>query len=173
MHDARVAADGIRWNWSAFRARPGRMLGISLVLALRYLFGLFFLSAGINKLNAAWPWSDKLQQVFTERLAELDAGTLGAQFLAQFGIPYYLPIAWVVTLVELVVPVCLFLGLCTRLGGALAVWLMVMFAIGGYYDASLIPLWLIAGLFVVLPTGHWLGLDRRLHQKYPRSPWFR
>jgi thiosulfate dehydrogenase [quinone] large subunit len=50
---------------------------------------------------------------------------------------------------------------------------MAMFAIGGYYDASLIPLWLIAGLFVVLPTGHWLGLDRRLHLKHPHSIWFK
>ena len=98
---------------------------------------------------------------------------VGAAFLEHIGIPFYLPIAWVVTLVEFAVPVSLFLGLATRTGGALAFGLMVMFAIGGYYDASLIPLWLIAALFVVFPTGRWLGLDRRLHLRYPHSIWFR
>jgi thiosulfate dehydrogenase [quinone] large subunit len=44
---------------------------------------------------------------------------------------------------------------------------MVNFGLGGFYDASLIPLNLIALLFVVFPTGHWWGLDRRLHQRYP------
>lgn len=67
----------------------------------------------------------------------------------------------------------LLLGIATRAGAALALWLMVMFATGGYYEASLIPLRLIAALLIVLPTGHWLGTDRRLHQKHPRSIWLR
>ena len=32
---------------------------------------------------------------------------------------------------------------------------------------------LIAALFIVFPTGQWFGLDRRLHARYPASPWFR
>lgn len=168
-----AAGNMISWSRADFRAHPGKMTGIVVLLVLRYLFGFFFLGAGINKIVGAWMWSDKLRQVFTDRLAELEPGTLGAAFIENIGIPLYLPIAWVVTLVEFAVPVSLFLGLATRLGGALAVWLMVMFAVGGYYDASLIPLWLIAGLFVIFPTGHWLGLDRRLCQKHPQSIWFR
>jgi thiosulfate dehydrogenase [quinone] large subunit len=176
MNEATVLSGeraSFRWNRSSFRTAPGRMTGITLVLVLRYLFGFFFLGAGINKLAGAWLWSDRLRQIFTERLAELEPGSAASRFLENVGIPLYVPIAWVVTVVEFVVPVCLFLGLATRTGGLLAVWLMAMFAIGGYYDASLIPLWLIAGLFVVLPTGHWLGLDRRLHQKHPHSIWFK
>jgi thiosulfate dehydrogenase [quinone] large subunit len=164
---------GTLWSRASFRARPGRMAGIVLVLVLRYLFGFFFLNAGINKLRNGWLWSPKLEDVFTRRLAELEPGTFAAGFLENFGIPFYVPIAWVVTVVELVVPACLFLGVATRFGGALAVWLMAMFAFGGYYDASLIALWAIASPFVVFPTGHWLGLDRRLHERHPQSIWFR
>jgi thiosulfate dehydrogenase [quinone] large subunit len=168
-----AVATPVAWNFAAFRERPLRMLGITLVLVLRYLFAVFFLGAGINKITGAWMWSDKLRQVFTARLAEIDPSSLGAAFIEHVGLPFYLPIASVVTIVEFAVAVSLLLGLATRTGGVLAIWLMAMFAVGGYYDASLIPLWLIATLFVVLPTGHWLGLDRRLHRQHPRVIWFR
>lgn len=168
-----TAGNGIEWSGAGFRARPGKMIGITFLLVLRYLFALFYLFAGLNKLRQGWLWSDKLHHVFTDRLAELDPATLGAAFLQNFGIPMSMPIAWVVTVVEFAVAVSLFLGYRTRAGALLAVWLMVMFAIGGYYDASLIGLWLWAALFVVFPTGHWLGMDRKLHAQNPQSIWFR
>jgi thiosulfate dehydrogenase (quinone) large subunit len=155
------------------RSSPLRTIGRVLGLLLRCLFGLFFLLAGINKLRQDWLWSDRLREVFTQRLAELDPASFGATFLASFGIPWYQSIAWVVTLVELGAGACLLLGLATRVNAVLAFWLMVMIGIGGYYDASLIPLWVMALLLVVLPTGHWLGLDRRLHAAHPASLWFR
>lgn len=158
---------------ASFREYPAKTVGIFFVLALRYLFGFFFLGAGINKLVGGWIWTDKLQNVFLARLAELEPGSFGAAFIQQVGLPLYRPIAWIVTIVEFAVAASLFLGFATRTGALLAIWLMAMFAIGGYYDASLIPLWLIAALFVVFPTGHWLGLDRRYHERYPRSIWFR
>ncbi len=156
-----------------FRMAPARMLGISLVLLLRYLMALFFLGSSYNKISMGWLWSDYARGVFESRLAELDPTTFSAQFLSQFAIPWYPLIAWVVTLSVVTVTISLALGLATRFGGALAVWLMLMFAIGGYYDASLIPLWLIAALFVIFPTGRWFGLDRRLHERHPASLWFR
>lgn len=156
-----------------FRTAPIRALGISFVLLLRYLMALFFLGSSVNKLSQGWLWSDYARGVFESRLPELDPASFGAKFLASFAIPWYVPVAWVVTVTVIAVTLSLALGLATRIGGALAVWLMIMFAIGGYYDASLIPLWLIAALFIVLPTGHWFGLDRGLHARYPTSPWFR
>jgi thiosulfate dehydrogenase [quinone] large subunit len=161
------------FRFSEFRAAPLRSLGVSLVLLLRYLMALFFLGSSINKLSRGWLWSDAARVVFDSRLAELDPDTFGAKFLSNFAIPWYPLVAWVVTLSVIAVTVSFALGLMTRAGAALAVWLMVMFAIGGYYDASLIPLWLIAALFIVLPTSHWLGLDRGLHARYPSSIWFR
>jgi thiosulfate dehydrogenase [quinone] large subunit len=151
----------------------GRTLGISVLLLLRYLMALFFLGSSVNKISTGWLWSDYARGVFESRLAELDPVSFGAKFLSQFAIPWYPLVGWVVTISVIAVTISLALGLLTRFGGALAVWLMVMFAIGGYYDASLIPLWLIAALFVVFPTGQWFGLDRRLHARYPASRWFR
>lgn len=150
----------------------GRAVGAVLVLVLRYLFALFFVFAALNKFIHNCLFSDYLKQVFTQRLAELDPASFGYAFLQNFGIPYYQPIAWVVTWGETAVAAGLLLGLATRGSAVLAIWLMVMFGIGGYYDASLIALCAIAALFIIFPTGHWLGMDRRLHQQDPRSIWF-
>ena len=133
----------------------------------------FFLGSSYNKISTGWLWSDYARGVFESRLAEIDPASFSGKFLSQFAIPWYPLVAWVVTLSVIAVTISLALGLATRFGAALAVWLMVMFAIGGYYDASLIPLWLISALFVIFPTGQWSGLDRRLHARYPASPWFR
>ncbi len=161
------------FQFSDFRTGPARALGVFVLLLLRYLMALFFLGSSINKISKGWLWSDYARTVFESRLLELDPATFGAKFLSTVAIPWYPIIAWVVTLSVVTVTLSLALGLATRVGAALAVWLMVMFAIGGYYDASLIPLWLIAALFVVFPTGQWFGLDRRFHARYPDSPWFR
>ncbi len=161
------------FRFAEIRTTPARTLGIAVILLLRYLMALFFLGSSVNKISKGWLWSDYARGVFESRLAELDPATFGAKFLSQFAIPWYPLIAWVVTLSVITVTISLALGLATRWGAALAVWLMVMFAIGGYYDASLLPLWAIAALFVVFPTGRWFGLDRRLHARHPASPWFR
>jgi len=161
------------WTRARWREQPGRMGGITLLLVLRYFFALFFTGATANKLLRGWLWSDALRGIFTERIKELDPGSFGYAFLEKFGIPYAYPVGVVVTLTEAAVMVSMWLGLATRAGALLAIWLMVMFSIGGYYDASLIGLWAWAALFVVFPTGHWLGLDRRLHAQHPQSIWFR
>jgi thiosulfate dehydrogenase [quinone] large subunit len=96
-----------------------------------------------------------------------------AAYLTGFLIPNYRLVGIVITLVWAGVAVGLLLGLCTRWAGALAIFATINIGLGGFYDASLIVLGLIALLFVVLPTGHWQGLDRRLHAKYPRSILFR
>ena len=161
------------FRFSDFRTAPLRALGVFLVLVLRYLLALFFLGSTLNKLVKGWLWSDAGAKIFEARLAEIDPESFSGLFLSKFAIPFHIPVAWVFVITTISVTVSMTLGLMTRLGGVLAFWLMVMIAIGGYYDASLIPLWLIAALFIVLPTGRWFGLDRRLHARYPDSPWFR
>lgn len=156
-----------------FRTAPLRALGIALVILLRYLMAVFFLGSTINKLVNGWLWSDYGRQVFEQRLAELDPTSFGALFLAKFAIPFHLPVAWIFVFTTVAVTVSFTLGLATRLGGVAAFWLMTMIGIGGYYDASLLPLWGVAALMVILPTGRWFGLDRRFHARYPHSPWFR
>lgn len=158
---------------SLFRSRPLAALGIGFTLLLRFLYGLFYLFAFKNKIDQGYAWTDYPLQVFTKQLAQIDQSGIMAAYLKGFLIPNYQFVGIVITIVWGAVAIGLLLGLCTRLAGLLAIFATVNIGLGGFYDASLIPLGLIALLFVVLPTGHWLGLDRRLHARYPRSLLFR
>jgi thiosulfate dehydrogenase [quinone] large subunit len=148
-------------------------LGRGSALVLRYFYGLFYLFAFINKIQQGYAWTDYPKKVFLKQLAQIDPDGIMAAYLTGFLIPNYRLVGIVVTLVWAGVAVGLLLGLCTRWAGVLAIFATVNIGLGGFYDASLIVLGLIALLFVVLPTGHWFGLDRRLHAKYPRSLLFR
>jgi hypothetical protein len=44
---------------------------------------------------------------------------------------------------------------------------------GGYYDASLIPFFILNFVFLKWPSGLWFGLDRWLTRRYPAAFWFR
>jgi thiosulfate dehydrogenase [quinone] large subunit len=143
------------------------------VLALRYLMALFFVGAAINKWTHGWLWTDKLHRVFIERLGEVDPESFGAWFLEHVGIPYYGVFAALVTLGETAIALGLLFGCVTRGAAIGAMICMSGFAIGGYYDASLIVLALMFLPLVLLPTGRWLGLDRRLHARHPNSIWFK
>ncbi|MCS6947756.1 MAG: DoxX family membrane protein, partial [Steroidobacteraceae bacterium] len=93
-------------------------------------------------------------------------------FLENLGIPYYWIFAALVTLGETAVALGLTFGFMTR-GAALgAIICMLGFAIGGYYDASLIVLTLMFVPVLLLPTGRWFGLDRYLHARNPQSIWY-
>lgn len=163
----------LEWSRRYLRRHPGRLLGAGFVLLLRYLYGLFYLGAALNKFSKGWITSGYGREVFTARLAEIDPASFGAAYLQHFALPYYPLVAWVLSFGELAVTVGLLLGLATRWAGAIALFLTINIGLGGYYDASLIPLGLIAVLFIVLPTGHWLGFDRALHARYPRAWAFR
>lgn len=155
------------------RARPLKGIGIGFTLFLRILYGLFYAFASIDKLRNGYAWTDYPLQVFTKQLAQIDQQGIMAAYMKGFLIPNYQFVGIVITVVWISVAVGLLLGLCTRLAGLLAIFATVNIGLGGFYDASLIPLGLMALLFVALPTGHWLGLDRRLHARHPSSPLFR
>ena len=162
-----------RFSLQLLKASPGKGLGMGFVLFLRYFYGLFYTFAAINKVQQNYMFSDYPLQVFTKQLAQIDQNGIMAAYLTGFLIPNYHFVGVVVTLVWWAVAIGLLLGLCTRWAGALAIFATVNIGLGGFYDASLIVLGLIALLFVVLPTGHWSGLDRRMLAKYPGSIWFR
>ena len=79
--------------------RPGwpARAGLFVMRALRYLYGVFYFLAGVNKLVQGWLWTDRVRVVFEERLAQLEPGSFGAVYLAKFGIPFYPLVAWSVT----------------------------------------------------------------------------
>lgn len=143
------------------------------LIGLRYLLTLFFVSAAINKWQDGYLWSDKLLRIFRTRLEEIDPESFGAWFIENIGIPWYQPLAWIVCWGETFVALGLLLGLMTRGAAIGAILFMFAFAIGGFYDASLIVLGLLFLPFVLLPTGHWHGLDGRFARRYPNAPWFR
>jgi len=171
MNRSAAAAPGV-WHLANFRQHPVRMLGIILHVLLRTLFGIFWLAAGTNKIRKGWVNSDMLKRIFEDRLTEMHPDSFPVLYLQKFAIPLYKPISVLMTAGELYVGIALLLGLTTRWGAAAALFVLVNLSLGGYYDASLIPFFLLSFLMMWRNSGHWLGLDRRLHQKYPGSRWF-
>lgn len=161
------------WTWGWIRAHPLRASGIAVHLLLRTLFGIFWLAAGINKITKDWLTTDILQQIFLERLTEMPPDSFAVWYLETFAIPLYVPVAWVVTVGELYAAIGLLLGLTTRWAAWMSLFILVNLAIGGYYDASLIPFFVLNVVFLLWPSGLWLGFDRPLARRYPESRWFR
>lgn len=161
------------WSGHPLREHPLRTLGIVLLLLLRTLYGVFWLAAGVNKIRKDWLRSDILLQIYRDRLNEMHPDSFQVWFLEQFAIPLYKLVAWVVTCGELYVGLGLLLGLTTRWAAGVAFFILLGFSAGGYYDASLIPFFLLSLMMMRWPSGRWLGLDSRLSRRYPGSRWFR
>lgn len=161
------------WNRQWLAAHPLKSAGVLLFLIGRLLFVAIFLYGFWHKLVKGWLWTDLMQHHFTQRLSELTPGTFQAIYLESFAIPLAMPIAWIVTWGELLIGICILLGVATRANAAFALFMFLNFAAGGYYNLTLPPLMLFALLLMLFPSGHWLGLDGRLQAKYPNSIWFR
>jgi thiosulfate dehydrogenase [quinone] large subunit len=174
-----AAPSPFSWSLASLKDRPARYLGVAAAVFVRTFMGLFFLSAGINKVTKGWMWSDYGREVFQARIADMEKLDLmaieafGLMYLKLFAVPFYVPISWILSLGELYVGIACLLGLTSRWAGVMAFFLMFNFAIGGYYDASLLPLMALALVIIFTPSGHWLGLDRRWAAKHPGVIWFR
>lgn len=161
------------WSSDTIRKHPFQTAGIILFLLGQYLFAGFFLYGFWHKLVKGWLWTDIMHSHFTKRLAELVPGSFQALYLEHFAIPLAMPIAWIVTVGELIIGICLLLGLAVRLNAAFALFLVLNFAAGGFYNLTLPPFMIFSVLMMLLPSGHWFGLDGRLYKKYPGSLLFR
>jgi len=159
------------WSLRWIKHHPVRFAGIILNIVFRLLFGLFFLLAGINKLRKDWINSSILETIFLQRLTELDPSSFAFTYLTEFALPFYPFVAWVVTLGELAVGIGLLFGIATRLASCGGFFIIFNLAIGGYYDASLLPFFILCLIFMKYPSGHWLGFDGALHKKLPRYTW--
>ncbi len=161
------------WTWGWIKTHPVRFFGLSLHLLLRTLFAIFWLAAGINKVMKEWLTSDILKQIFLDRLTEMPPDAFASMFLQHFAIPCYVLVAWVVTIGEIYSAIGLLVGFTTRVAAGVSMFILAGFAIGGYYDASLIPFFVLNAAFLWWPSGLWMGLDRRLAKRNPDSRWFR
>lgn len=148
------------WKWVWIKAHPVRFLGILLHLLFRTLFAVFWLAAGINKVAKEWLTSDILRDIFLERLTEMPPDAFASLFLVHFAIPLYIPVAWVITIGELYSAVGLLLGWTTRVAAGVSLFILFGLAIGGYYDASLLPFFILNFVFLAWNSGLWLGVDR-------------
>ncbi len=158
---------------SWMKEHPLKSAMVLLFLAGRYIFAAFFIYGFWHKLVKGWLWSDLMHFYFVKRFAELPVGSFQALYLERFAIPLALPIAWIVTIGELIIALGLVFGVAVRANAAFALFLFVNFAAGGYYNLSLPPLMLYAILMMALPSGQWLGFDGTLQQKHPNSIWFK
>ncbi|NTU91205.1 MAG: DoxX family protein [Chlorobiaceae bacterium] len=173
------------WKGSYIASHRLKTVGVVLALIVRYLYTSLFLYGFVHKIIHEWMWTGVMAEHFTKRLGELKIeafssgslqahiASLQATYLQHFAIPLAMPVAWIVTIGELIIGVCLFIGLATRANAAFGLFLLLNFAAGGYYNLTIPPLVLMSLMMMVLPTGHWLGVDRKLNEKYPDSPWFR
>ena len=155
------------WSFTWIKQYPLRFSGILIHLILRTLFGLFWLAAGINKINKGWLSTDVLERIFLDRLTEMPPDSFAVAYLELFAIPLYEPIAWLVTCGELYAAAGLLLGLTTRWAAGVSFFILLNFAIGGYYDASLLPFFILCIVFLSWPSGQWLGLDRYFSKQQP------
>jgi thiosulfate dehydrogenase [quinone] large subunit len=160
------------WTGTWIRQHPVRILSVVVHLLLRTLFGIFWLAAGFNKISKDWLTSDILKQIFLDRLTEMPPDSFAVLYLESFAIPLYTLVAWVVTFGELYAALGLLLGITTRWAAGMSFFILLNLAIGGYYDASLIPFFILNLIFLLWPSGQWLGLDRILAKRYPESRWF-
>ena len=143
-------------------------LKFALVI-LRILFGLFWLLAGINKVNDKWMTSPILENIFLQRLTELPPDSFAVFYLTNLAIPFYQPIGWFITIGEIYSAIGLLIGLTTRSSALVSLFILFNFAIGGYYDASLLPFFILVLLFIKYPTGQWFGLDALLSKQFPSN----
>ena len=158
------------WSFTWIKQHPLRFSGITIHLILRTLFGLFWLAAGINKINKGWLSTDVLKRIFLDRLTEMPPDSFAVAYLENFAIPLYQLIAWAVTAGELYAAIGLLLGLTTRWAAGVSFFILFNFAIGGYYDASLLPFFALNVVFLCWPSGQWLGMDRYFNRKHPKQP---
>ncbi|ACF13854.1 DoxX family protein [Chloroherpeton thalassium ATCC 35110] len=191
-------SNGFKWEKNYILQHPFKTLGVVFILMLRFLFGAYFMLGFTYKVSKQWLWTNKLQIVFQHQLETLTQlndfyihqlhgnqalssvepdsplYALEPLYLKYFAIPFYLPIAWVVSIGELIIGLGLLSGLSVRLNAAFALFILVNFAAGGYFQFhTSIPLMSFALLFMCLPSGHWFGLDRKLYEKYPNTFWFK
>lgn len=159
------------WSLAWAKQNPVKYFGVVLNILFRFLFGLFFLLAGVNKVLKDWMFSNIVEEIFLQRLTELNPNSFAYAYLTEFALPLYPLVAWVVVWGEIAVGIGLILGIATRLSSFGGFFILFNLAIGGYYDASLLPFFILNIIFIVYPSGHWLGFDGKLKQKYPKQAW--
>nr|WP_216863622.1 MauE/DoxX family redox-associated membrane protein [Candidatus Chloroploca mongolica] len=142
-------------------------------MVLRYSFGAFFLYGAYHKITRGWLSSPVMREHFLQRLSEIDPDSFSAAYLRMFAIPWYRPVAWVLTLGQVVVAIGMLFGLSVRASAALSLFLLTNISAGSFYNVTMPPFFAASLVLMATPSGQWLGLDKQLHERYPDAPWFK
>ncbi|PDW02458.1 DoxX family membrane protein [Candidatus Viridilinea mediisalina] len=153
--------------------REQQKVAVGTVLALRYTFGAFFLYGAYHKITQGWLSSPVMREHFVQRLSEIDPESFSAAYLRHFAIPYYRPVAWVLTIGQVIVAVSMLLGIAVRPSALIALFLLSNITAGSFTNATMPPFFVVSFLLLATPSGHWLGLDKHLHERYPELVWFK
>lgn len=131
------------------RSIPWQRIGRITLLILRYVFGATFAYGAYHKLTRRWMTSSILREHFEQRLSEIDPHSFSAAYLRFFAIPFYRPIAWVLTIGQIIVAFSMLTGIGVRQSAALALFLLVNISAGSYFNASMPP-YLITAVLLML-----------------------
>lgn len=131
------------------RSIPWQRLGRITLLILRYVFGATFAYGAYHKLTHRWMTSTVLREHFEQRLSEIDPHSFSAAYLRFFAIPFYRPIAWVLTIGQIIVAFSMLTGIGVRQSATLALFLLVNISAGSYFNASMPP-YLITAVLLML-----------------------
>ncbi|MFV9503459.1 MAG: MauE/DoxX family redox-associated membrane protein [Oscillochloridaceae bacterium umkhey_bin13] len=143
------------------------------IVLLRYGFGAFFLYGAYHKIMRGWLTSPVMREHFVQRLSEIDPESFSATYLRHFAIPWYRPVAWVLTVGQVLVAIGMLFGLAVRPSAALALFLISNITAGSYYNLTMPPFFVASFILMGTPSGHWFGMDRTLHERFPEAVWFR
>ncbi|MGQ9480290.1 DoxX family protein [Chloroflexus sp.] len=131
------------------RSIPWQRIGRITLLILRYVFGATFAYGAYHKLTRRWMTSTVLREHFEQRLSEINPHSFSAAYLRFFAIPFYRPIAWVLTIGQIIVAFSMLTGIGVRQSAALALFLLVNISAGSYFNASMPP-YLITAVLLML-----------------------
>jgi len=106
---------------------------------LRKCYGAYFFLAGSFKLVTGLLWSRSLERMFTERLMHLEPQSFAAVYLSEFAIPLAFPIAYILTIGELVVGISFFMNMSIVWGAILAIFITINIALGGFFNYIILP----------------------------------
>ena len=158
------------------RDNPRRLDYAHGLALIRIGFGLYVLSQVLAKLMANWLGSAEpmLRSGVTAALQNNTAEAIYRPFLEGVVQPNALLFSQLVTIGELVVAVSLTLGLFTRLGGILGMWLnlnyMLMKGLANNAGSNDRLFFLAELVFAVTAAGLVWGLDGKLSSLFARNP---